>query len=117
MSTRPCSAARRAPASWRVWWSWAMPSGVRRAMGSCAPWSRRRFSSASRPRASGSARIAWLPGGTVRPEDDILVARLVADVSDAKRVDLAWYDAEGNEQERIPDVPAGGDEIIWVRRI
>jgi len=54
---------------------------------------------------------------TVAPEDDILVARLVADVSDAKRVDLAWYDAEGNEQERIPDVPTGGGEIIWAQRI
>jgi hypothetical protein len=54
---------------------------------------------------------------TLAPDDDILVARLVADVSGASRVDLAWVDPDGNEEERIPDVPVGtAGEIVWVQR-
>jgi hypothetical protein len=56
---------------------------------------------------------------TVAPDDDILVARLVADLSKTEHVDIAWYDAEGREQERVHDVPVHGAmrEIIWAQRI
>jgi hypothetical protein len=56
---------------------------------------------------------------TVTAHDDILVARLVADLSRTEHVDIAWYDAEGNEQERVRDVPVHGAmrEIIWAQRI
>ena len=49
------------------------------------------------------------PGGsvqcTVTAEDDILVARLAADLSGAKRVDLLICDEHGVEQRRLPDIP------------
>jgi hypothetical protein len=56
---------------------------------------------------------------TVAASDDILVARLVADLSRAEHVDIAWCDADGNEQERMRDVPVHGAmrEIIWAQRI
>jgi anti-sigma factor RsiW len=56
---------------------------------------------------------------TVTANDDVLVARLVADLSRTEHVDIAWYDAEGNEQERVRDVPVHGAmrEIIWAQRI
>lgn len=63
------------------------------------------------------------PGGSVEcsvaPADDVLVARLTAAPSDAAQVDLAWFDAQGNEHERFRDVPLleGGREIVWVQRI
>ena len=49
------------------------------------------------------------PGGsvkcTVTAEDDILVGRLAADLSGAKRVDLCICDAQGVERLRLPDIP------------
>lgn len=49
------------------------------------------------------------PGGgvecTVTAEDDILIGRLVADFSGAKRVDLCICDERGVEQLRLPDIP------------
>lgn len=49
------------------------------------------------------------PGGavqcTVTAEDDILIGRLAADLSGAKRVDLCFYDERGVEQSRFPDIP------------
>lgn len=56
---------------------------------------------------------------TVTADDDILVARLVADLSSTEHVDLAWCDAEGKEQERVRDIPVHGAmrEIIWAQRI
>jgi hypothetical protein len=49
------------------------------------------------------------PGGavqcTVTEEDDILIARLSASLSGAKRVDLSICDEHGVEQERLPDIP------------
>ena len=56
---------------------------------------------------------------TVTANDDVLVARLVADLSRTEHVDIAWYDADGNEQERVRDVPVHGAmrEIIWAQRI
>jgi hypothetical protein len=56
---------------------------------------------------------------TVMANDDILVARLIADLSTTEHVDIAWYDAEGKEQERVRDIPVHGAmrEIIWAQRI
>jgi Putative zinc-finger len=56
------------------------------------------------------------PGGgvqcTVTAEDDILIGRLAADLSGAKRVDLCLCDELGVVQLRLPDIPvrpgAGG---------
>jgi hypothetical protein len=49
------------------------------------------------------------PGGsvqcTVTAEDDILVGRLAANLSGAKRVDLCLCDEGGVEQVRLPDIP------------
>ena len=63
------------------------------------------------------------PGGSVEcfvdPADDVLVARLTVQVGDGPRLDLVWTDADGNEQERLPDVPVHGAmrEVVWVQRI
>lgn len=56
---------------------------------------------------------------TVTPKDDVLVARLVADLSKTEHVDVAWYDAEGNENQRVRDVPVhrAMREIILAQRI
>ena len=56
---------------------------------------------------------------TVTGNDDILVARLVADLSSTAHVDVAWCDAEGKEQERVRDIPVHGAmrEIILAQRI
>jgi hypothetical protein len=49
------------------------------------------------------------PGGsvqcTVTAEDDLLIARLSADLSGAGRVDLSLCDQHGAEQHRLPDIP------------
>ncbi len=49
------------------------------------------------------------PGGgvqcTVTAEDDILIGRLAANLSGAKRVDLCICDERGVEQHRLPDIP------------
>jgi hypothetical protein len=49
---------------------------------------------------------------TVAAEDDLLVARLAADLSGSTRVDLSFCDAEGIERQRLTDIPvraeAGG---------
>ena len=42
---------------------------------------------------------------TVSPDDDMLVARLAADLSGATRVDLSWCDPRGVEQQRLKDIP------------
>jgi len=44
---------------------------------------------------------------TVRAEDDLLVARLAADLRDASRVDLSLCDDQGIEQQRLQDIPVG----------
>jgi hypothetical protein len=51
-----------------------------------------------------------LPAGggvqcTVTAEDDILIGRLAANLSGAKRVDLCICDERGVEQLRLPDIP------------
>jgi hypothetical protein len=63
------------------------------------------------------------PGGgvecTVTAEDDILIGRLAADVSGAKRVDLCICDERGVEQLRLPDIPvhSGASSIAFQESI
>lgn len=56
------------------------------------------------------------PGGgvqcTVTAEDDILIGRLAADLSGAKRVDLCFCDERGVEQTRWPDIPMSLDDDV-----
>ena len=56
------------------------------------------------------------PGGgvqcTVTAEDDILIGRLAADLSGAKRVDLCFCDERGVEQTRWPDIPMNLDDDV-----
>jgi len=46
---------------------------------------------------------------TVSADDDLLVARLAADLSSAARVDLSWCNAKGIEILRMADIPVRGD--------
>lgn len=52
---------------------------------------------------------------TVTAEDDILIGRLAADLSGARRVDLAIFNEEGAEQLRLPDIPInpGAASVIY----
>jgi hypothetical protein len=61
------------------------------------------------PPAGGSIQC------TVRAEDDLLVARLAADLSGAKRVDLSICDERRVEQLRLPDIPvhSGAESVIF----
>jgi hypothetical protein len=53
---------------------------------------------------------------TVTAEDDILIGRLAANLSGAKRVDLCICDERGVEQLRLPDIPfASGASSIAVQ--
>ncbi len=60
---------------------------------------------------------------TVAADDDLLVARLTADLGTASRVDLSWCDRRGVEQHRLVDIPvradAGGvifqQSITWAK--
>jgi hypothetical protein len=63
------------------------------------------------------------PGGsvecTVTAEDDILIGRLAADLSGAKRVDLCICDERGVEQLRMPDIPfhSGATGVVYQESI
>jgi hypothetical protein len=63
------------------------------------------------------------PGGgvqcTVTEEDDILIGRLAADLSGAKRVDLCICDERGIEQLRMPDIPVhtGASSVVFQESI
>jgi hypothetical protein len=46
---------------------------------------------------------------TVAAEDDLLVGRLAANLSGAKRIDLSICDGSGVEQLRLPDIPVRPD--------
>ena len=46
---------------------------------------------------------------TVAAADDLLVARLAADLSTASRVDLSWCDSGGVERQRMIDIPVQAD--------
>jgi hypothetical protein len=50
----------------------------------------------------------------VTAEDDILIGRLAANLSGAKRVDLCICDERGVEQTRLPDIPvhSGASSVI-----
>jgi len=63
------------------------------------------------------------PGGrvqcTVTPSDDLVAARLTADLRGTPQVDLVKCDAEGREQQRLKDIPVGpsAQEIVFLERI
>jgi hypothetical protein len=63
------------------------------------------------------------PGGgvqcTVTAEDDILIGRLAANLSGARRVDLCICDERGVEQLRLPDIPvhAGASSVVYQESI
>lgn len=42
---------------------------------------------------------------SVRAEDQLLISYLAADLSGAARVDLVWFDEQGTERFRLPDIP------------
>jgi anti-sigma factor RsiW len=46
---------------------------------------------------------------TVAADDDLLVARLAADLTTAQRVDLSWCDPHGVELQRQADIPVRAD--------
>ena len=52
---------------------------------------------------------------TVTADDDLLVARLAADLSGARRVDLSLCDETGMERERLHDIPfhAAQREVVF----
>ena len=63
------------------------------------------------------------PGGsvecTVTAEDDILIGRLAANLTGAKRVDLCICNERGVEQLRLPDIPvaSGASNIVYQESI
>jgi hypothetical protein len=63
------------------------------------------------------------PGGgvqcTVTAEDDILIGRLAANLTGAKRVDLSVCDERGSEQLRLPDIPvhSGAGSVVYQESI
>lgn len=61
------------------------------------------------PPAGGGVRC------TVTAEDDLLIARLAANLTGAKRVDLSLCDERGVEQLRLPDIPVqpGSGGIVY----
>ena len=68
-------------------------------------------------------QYALPPGGgvqcTVTAEDDILIGRLAANLSGAKRVDLCICDERGVEQLRLPDIPVhpGASSVVYQESI
>jgi hypothetical protein len=46
---------------------------------------------------------------TVTENDDLLIGRLAANLSGARRVDLCWCDEHGVERMRVPDIPFRAD--------
>ena len=64
-----------------------------------------------------------VPGGsvecTVTPSDDLVAARLAADLSGAQHIDLVKCDAEGREENRLKDIPvnASAQEVVLLERI
>jgi hypothetical protein len=64
-----------------------------------------------------------VPGGsvecTVTPGDDLLAARLTADLRGAQHIDLVKCDAEGREENRLRDIPvtASAQEVVLLERI
>jgi hypothetical protein len=56
---------------------------------------------------------APLPGSsvqcTVAADDDLLVARLAAELTGARRIDVSWCDRQGVERQRMTDIPVRAD--------
>jgi hypothetical protein len=46
---------------------------------------------------------------TVTEDDDLMIGRLAANLSGARRIDFCWYDARGVELLRLPDIPFRAD--------
>ena len=65
------------------------------------------------PPAGGSVQC------TVTAEDDLLIGRLAANLSGAKRVDLCLCDGRGVEQLRLSDIPfqSGSGHVAWQQSI
>jgi hypothetical protein len=65
------------------------------------------------PPAGGSVQC------TVSADDDLLIARLTADLSSAGRVDLSWCDGQGVELLHMVDIPVRSDagEVICQQSI
>jgi hypothetical protein len=72
-------------------------------------------------RGGGRERLA--PGGsvecTVLPGDDLVAARLTADLRNVRHIDLVQCDAEGREHNRLKDIPvsASAQEVVLLERI
>jgi hypothetical protein len=56
---------------------------------------------------------------TVTAEDDLLIGRLAANLSGARRVDLCICDERGVEQLRLPDIPvqSGASDVVYQESI
>ena len=56
---------------------------------------------------------------TVTAEDDFLIARLAANLTGAKRVDLCLCDERGVEQLRLPDIPvqSAASDVVYQESI
>ena len=65
------------------------------------------------PAAGGSVQC------TVTAQDDLLVGRLAAKLSTAKRIDLSLCDPGGVEQFRLRDIPfePAADSVLWQQSI
>jgi hypothetical protein len=65
------------------------------------------------PAAGGSVQC------TVTADDDLLIGRLAADFSGAKRVDLSLCNEHGAEMFRLSDIPfqPEGDSVLWQQSI
>lgn len=83
----------------------------------------------ARAAAAGKRVRAYTPPAgtsvpcTVSIDDDMMVARLTADLTTAARVDLSWSDMAGVERQRLTDIPVRADtgvvvcqqSIAWVK--
>lgn len=62
------------------------------------------------------------PGGgvacTITDTDDLVIARLAADLTGAQRVDISRCDAQGREHQRIRDIPltSARNEVVFSER-
>jgi hypothetical protein len=56
---------------------------------------------------------------TVTADDDFLIARLAANLTGAKRVDLCLCDERGVEHRRLPDIPvhSGANSVVYQESI
>lgn len=52
---------------------------------------------------------------TITDKDDLVISRLAADLTGARRVDISECDGEGRELRRVRDIPllAANNEVVW----